>query len=74
MVDLCSNDLIYIIDADNIPQEKLDNTIDEIIKSDNKITYIYHQKFTNSKIFTKFQNLCPYLTKDIKLDFQRIIN
>ena len=74
LVDLCSNDLIYIIDADNIPQEKLDNTIDEIIKSDNK-NYIYlPSKIYQFKIFTKFQNLCPYLTKDIKLDFQRIIN
>ncbi len=51
LVNLCSNDLIYVLDADNIPQQKLDNTIDEIIKSNNK-NYIY----LPSKIY-QFKNL-----------------
>ena len=30
LIDLCSNDLVYVLDADNIPQNNLDKIIDKI--------------------------------------------
>lgn len=71
LVDLCSNDLIYIIDADNIPQEKLDNTIDEIIKSDNK-NYIYlPSKIYQFKNFHKISKFMSVFNKRYKVRFSK---
>tara|TARA_B100002051_G_C16647249_1_gene591922 strand:+ start:398 stop:1192 length:795 start_codon:yes stop_codon:yes gene_type:complete len=58
LIDLCSNDLIYVLDADNIPQNNLDKIIEKIFITKNK-NYIY----VPSKIyqFKKFHKIAKFL-------------